>query len=170
MREDIAMNMLDVAPMETWKQLEKEIGENFSINPGVYDTEHKRVTDGADWCNKLCPALRSSAKGIGAVCAVAGQNFAAALKKDLKPRADECDAGLVKVVVPVIKDGELVGAAGGCGCIAPEGEVDCFFLHKVMDVSEEEVGELAASVPVVTREDVDRLVAFVEKKVAEIVG
>lgn len=164
------MKMTDVAPIETWEQLEKEIGERFSINPGVYDIDHKRVTDKADWCNELCPYLRSTPKGISSVCAVAGQNFANGLKNDHKAFAAECDAGLVKVVVPVIKDGELVGAVGGCGCMPPDGEVDCFFLHKVMDESEDKVRELIKSIPVVERTEVDEIVKFVEKRLTEIVN
>ena len=58
-----------------------------------------------------------------AICAPGNQNFMAQAEKTRKPVIAECDAGLVKIAVPIFNKDEFLGTAGGCGlncCIERE--------------------------------------------------
>ena len=50
-------------------------------------------------------------------------NFMAMAKQTRKAVIEECDAGLMKVVVPIIVDGEFIGAVGAVvGAVAQLGD------------------------------------------------
>lgn len=49
-------------------------------------------------------------------------------KQTRKPVIGECDAGLIKIAVPIFIDGTFMRTAGGCALLPAGGEVETF-LH-----------------------------------------
>jgi len=62
----------------------------------------------------------------------------------------ECDAGLVKIAVPIFVEGEFLGTAGGCGRLPAGGEVEAFIIEKTTGLTEEEVSELCRGLKAMT--------------------
>lgn len=163
------MELTDLLPVEDWARLEREIYERSGMRPRVYDTGGVGITDQSIYGNSLCAKIQSIPKAQTFICAVAHNNLAAMAKNQRKPVVEECDAGMIKVVVPIFAGEEFVGAAGACGKLVEEGEVDAFMINRSTGISEEEIEELAGDVESTTRIEMEDLAAFIEKRLNEMV-
>lgn len=164
------MELTDIAPLETWKQLEKEIYEKSGLNASVYNTEGARITDFVNWVNPLCPEIKANQKGQTFICSLAHQNISKVAQESKKPVIDECDAGFVKVAVPIFVNDEYIGVAGGCGLLAEDGEIDTFYVQKTIGGDEENWVVLSENVKVLSNDSLGQLTAFIEEKLSIIVG
>jgi ligand-binding sensor protein len=161
------MNLVDIMPIENWIAIEKEINIRSGLNAAVYDVNGLRITDFKKWANRLCPSLRATEKGQQFICAVAHQNIAARAVKTKKTIVAECDAGLMKFAVPIFVGDEFLGAAGGCGLLNNQGQVDTYLVHKTTDMDEADIRNLAEDIESIAPDRLADVVDFVEKKVAE---
>jgi ligand-binding sensor protein len=83
---------------------------------------------------------------------------------------EECDAGMIKLVVPIFVGGEFVGAVGACGMRFEESEIDAFLVNKMTDIDEDKVESLSAGVPFITRESAEELGRYIRKRVEAILN
>jgi ligand-binding sensor protein len=161
------MKLTDVLPVEEWAELEREIYESSGMRPRVYDVEGVGVTEQSVFGNELCARIQSIPKAQTFICAVAHNNMAVMAKNTGEPVVEECDAGMVKIVVPIFVDGEFIGAAGACGKLADGEEVDAFMVNRSSDIPEEEVEALASNVPSAPRSEMEDLAEFVRGRLDE---
>ena len=160
------MKLTEIQPLEKWAELEDAIREKSGMRARVYDVDGVGITDQSANANQLCAELRKTSKGLTFICAVAHQNLAAMAQNTRQPVIEECDAGLVKIVVPIFVGDEFVGAAGGCGLLkAEDGEVDDFMIHKTTEMSEARVAELAEGIATITASQVKALADFIAEEV-----
>ena len=83
---------------------------------------------------------------------------------------EECDAGLVKIVIPIFIDDAFLGAAGGCGLLLEGGEVDLFSINKITDIDETIIEKLSEEIPVITTQTAETICDFFTKKVNTLVN
>jgi ligand-binding sensor protein len=159
------MNLTDLQPKEKWIELQQELHDRFHLNADVMDKDGARLA-GNTWGNDLCRAIREDAKGHGAICAPAGQMFVHLMQSGRASFVEECDAGMVRISVPVIVDGELIGAVGGCGLMPEEGEVDEFMVEMSTAMDADAVAGLAGSVQTASEARVREILDFIEARVA----
>ena len=164
------MQLTDLQPLEEWLALEEAIHERSGMRASVYDTEGVGITGQSKHANELCPEIRATGKGQTYICAVAHQNMAAMAQNSRTPIIEECDAGMIKIVVPIFAGDKFVGAAGGCGLLMEDGEVDDFMINKTTDLPEDRILELAEKVGAITRQEAENLAAFIAKEVDRVVG
>ena len=62
----------------------------------------------------------------------------------------ECDAGLLKLVVPILFNEEYLGVIGGCGFLANTGEVGVFAINKITGLEDEKINALSSGIPTMT--------------------
>ena len=163
------MVLTDIQPMEKWIELEKKIIEKYQIQSVTFDTQGTRITDYVKWSNRICPVIKSSEKGGPFICAVAHMNMAAQAQKTGKPVVEECDAGILKIVVPIFFKDEFVGTAGGCGRLPAGGAVDTFMINKTIGLDEQEIQGLTDDMGSMTTEVAQECAGFVEREVKHIV-
>ena len=163
------MKLTDLQPLARWVELEEAIRRRSGMRASIYDIDGIGITGRSRHANDLCPEIRATGKGQTYICAVAHQNMAAMAQNGRSPIIEECDAGLIKIVVPIFFEGEFIGAAGGCGRLLEDGEVDDFMINKTTDLPEEKIGELAASVATITREEAEKLAAFIAGEIDRMV-
>ncbi len=164
------MKLIDLLSLEKWVELEKEIVKKSGFNAGVYDIDGVRITDYKEWANKLCPVVNTDKKGQTFICAPAHQNLASMATNTKKGVAEECDAGIVKVVVPIFVDDEFLGTAGGCGLLFEDGEVEPFMVSKTLEMDEEEVEKLAEGMGTISEDDAAALITFIQERIDKIVS
>jgi len=164
------MKLTDILPLEKWVELEKEIVTKTGLNAGVYDINGVRITDYKKWPNELCPKINGNKKGQTFICAPAYQNMAAIAEKTGKGIAEECDAGLGRIVVPIIVNGTLIGTAGGCGLLFEDGEVESFFINKTIEMDEETIEQMAGKIDLMSDTQKDEAVSLIETKISEILN
>jgi ligand-binding sensor protein len=163
------MKLTDSASIKTWIELEQKINERSGLNASVFDVDGVRITNFKKWANKLCPVIKADEKGQNYICAVAHQNIAAQAQRSHKPVVAECDAGLMKLVVPIFLNGDFLGVAGGCGYIAGNGEVDMFMISKTTGIAEEKLLDLSDDIPVMTPEQAESHTKFIQAEIEQII-
>ena len=163
------MQLTDIAPLKKWIELEQKINERSGLNASVFDVDGVRITNFKKWANKLCPVIKADEKGQNYICALAHQNIAARAKRSRKPVVAECDAGLMKLVVPIFLNGDFLGVAGGCGYIAGNGEVDMFMISKTTGIPEEKLMNLSDDIPVMTPQQAESHTRFIQVEIEQII-
>jgi len=158
------MTLLDILPVEKWIELEIEINKRSNLNASVFDANGIRITDFKKWANRLCPVVKANEKGQSYICAVAHQNAANQAQKSKDAAIIECDAGLVKVVVPIFVEDEFLGVAGGCGLLLQDSEVDTFLVNKTTDIDLEKIGNLSNDIAIISMEQLKSVIRYIEKE------
>jgi len=164
------MELTDLASLDEWKALENAIFEKYGLETNVFNIDGIRITDNKRWVNSLCPEIKATDKGQSFICAVAHMNLALMAKAQNEPVIEECDGGLVKIVVPIIKDDHFVGAFGACGFILDDGEVDTFMINKTTEIDEARIESLSGDIKTITSDDAGELAREVTEKIAEILA
>jgi ligand-binding sensor protein len=164
------MNLTDIAPLETWVELEKDIHEKTGLDVNVFDIKGYRISDFKNWANRLCPEIKATSKGQSFICAPAHMNIAMQAMRTGKPAIEECDAGLIKLVVPIFNGGEFIGAVGACGFLMDDGEIDSFLVNKMTDIAEEKVEQLSQGIPSISNEKAENLSKYIVERLDKITG
>ena len=162
------MKLTDIAPMARWTELENDIHTRSGMDANVFDPRGYRISDQKHWANELCPAIKDTDKGQSFICAPAHMNIAAQAMRSRAPVIEECDAGMIKLVVPIFVRGEFLGAVGACGMRFEDSEVDTFLVNKMTDIAEEKVASLAADVPSISRAQAEELGRYIRGRVDQI--
>lgn len=163
------MELTDIASLETWRELEREINKRSGMNASVFNADGIRITDFVKWANNLCPVIKGNEKGQNYICAVAHQNIAVQAAKTHGPVIETCDAGMMKFVVPILINQEFIGVAGGCGCLEKAEEVDSFMVHKTTGIEEEKLMNLSEDIPHMSRAQVESHARFVQDEIHRII-
>jgi ligand-binding sensor protein len=164
------MELTDIAPLEKWVELEREIVRRSNLDANVFDTKGYRISQYKQWANKLCPAIKDTDRGQSFICAVAHMNLATQAKNTGKPVIEECDAGLLKMVVPIFFENEFVGAVGACGHLLEGGEVDAWMVNRTTEIETETVERLSLGIPAISAEKLDALAAFIGAELEKILS
>lgn len=164
------MDLTDIAPLEAWMALENEIHDRFAIDANVFDPRGYRITPQKHWVNRLCPAVKDTDKGQSFICAPAHMNIAAMAQRSRAAVVEECDAGMLKLVVPIYRGEEFLGAVGACGVRFEDSEIDSFLVHKMTGIDADTVDALAADVPAIPRARAEELSAFIQERVAALLS
>jgi len=164
------VELTDLLPLEKWAELENEIHARSGLESNVFNTDGIRITDNKVWVNRLCPAIKATDKGQAFICAVAHMNLANQARDEKQAVIEECDAGLMKIVVPIIIDGEFIGAIGACGLLPAEGEVDSFLINKITEIDEDAVEELSENLAVIEKNAAEEVAQFIWEKIQTIVA
>ena len=162
------MELTDILPPEKWIELEKDIHERSGLASNVFDVNGIRITDYKVWVNRLCPAVKADDAGQSFICAVAHMNIAGMAKERKAPVIGECDAGLLKLVVPIFLKGEYSGAVGACGLLLDDAEVDSFMVNRTIGMDEEKIEEISGDIKNITTEEVEGLGKYITERINEI--
>ena len=160
------MELTDIATLEEWTEFEKDLHDRFQMNCTVYNKSGVGVTGKPTWCNSLCPKIKGNQDSLSAICAPGNQNFMAQAKKTKMPVIGECDAGLMKIAVPLFNNGDFLGTAGGCGRLPEGGEVETFIIENTLGLDENTVVELCSGLETMTKEQAEEMVGYIEQWIA----
>jgi ligand-binding sensor protein len=164
------MKLTDVAPLERWMKLENDINIRSGMDANVFDTRGYRISPQKHWANQLCPAIKDTDKGQSFICAPAHMNLAAQAMRGRTTVLEECDAGMIKLVVPIFLGDEFIGAVGACGLKFEDGDIDAFLVNKMTDIAEHTVESLSATVIAISRDKAEALGRYIGEAVAQIIA
>ncbi|MFH1157027.1 MAG: PocR ligand-binding domain-containing protein [Pseudomonadota bacterium] len=163
------MKLTDIAPLDDWKKLEDMMFNKYGLEVNVFNIKGIRITDNKRWVNRLCPAIKATDKGQSFICAVAHMNISNMAKNQGEPVVEECDAGLAKIVVPIFKNDEFVGAVGACGHLLDDGEVDSFMIEKTTGIDQGQIEALGSDIRSISSVDAENLARDVIEAVSELI-
>ncbi len=159
--KELKMSFTEILPLEKWVEFENELHRRSGLNANVYDINGIRITDNTNWANRLCPVIKANNKGIGFICAVANMNLASQAMNTGKPVIEECDAGLIKIAVPIFVGDEFLGTVGACGLLIEGWEADSFLINKITGIDEEKIESLSDDIKTISTEDAQSLVDYI---------
>ena len=162
------MKLTDIAPLERWMELENDIHARSGMDANVFDTRGYRISPQKHWANELCPAIKDTDKGQSFICAPAHMNIAAQAMRSRETVIEECDAGMIKLVVPIFLEDEFVGAVGACGMKFEDSEIDAFLVNKMTEIDEDKIESLSGTVPSIALDKAEELGRFIKIRLEEI--
>jgi len=144
------MNVLELKSKEEWESLLNELARETRMTVTLTDERggHILSTEGTR-CD-LCARIREKPEALTFICSQCNTAMLEEAREVQGPLVDFCDAGLVRMVVPIIRDGRLIGQVTACGGVAKGEEVDSFLVARQVGIPEEEVEALAGTLPVVS--------------------
>lgn len=163
------MKLTDIAPIETWQQMAKEIYEKLGVNFGVLDTDNVVVQPPVGWANKACPLIKGN-ENSRVVCASAQQDMSLKARDTKKTVIDRCDVGFTKFVIPIFDNDEFLGTTGGCGVLVEGDELDGFYISKILNISEKEAEEIIKNVKILSADDLEKNVNYLEKALFKVMS
>jgi len=164
------MELADILPLEKWLELEKDIFKRSGLASNVFNVSGIRISDYKVWVNRLCPAVKADDRGQSFICAVAHMNIAGMAKERHEPVAGECDAGLLKLVVPIFLNGVFLGAVGACGLLLDDGDVDSFMINRTIEMDDDNIADLSGDIKRISGDDVDELGKYITERINKIVS
>jgi ligand-binding sensor protein len=159
------MELTDIAPLKKWIQFEKDLFDRFHMNAAVYNAAGVGLTGKPRWCNRLCPQIKGNKDSLSAICAPGNQYFLAQAERTKQPVIGECDAGLMKVAVPVFGNGKFLGTAGGCGRLPDGGEVETFIVEQTLGLGINEIVDLCEGIETMTQQQAEDMAAYIEQAI-----
>jgi ligand-binding sensor protein len=159
------MKLSDILPLQKWVDLEKEIHRRSGLNASVFDADGIRITDFQKWANRLCPVIKSNKNGQSFICTTAHLNISEQAKKTRKCVIGECDAGLVKMAVPIFVGDEFLGVAGGCGLLLINSLVDSFLIHKITGIDIENIDNLSKNIGIIAGAKLESVIKYIEEQI-----
>ena len=159
------MKLIDMYPIEKWVAFEQKIHEESGLDANVFNPEGIRITEHKKWVNRLCPAIKAIDRGQSYICAVAHMNIAAQAMQTRMPAIEECDAGLIKIVVPIFAGDEFMGAVGACGLVLEDGEVDAFLINKTTDMNEDVIQDLSEGIGTLSRQKAEEVAGYIQREI-----
>ena len=163
------MELTDILSKDEWAKFEKALHENFHMNCTVYDTSGIGITGQPNWCNELCPAIKANKDSLAAICAPGNQYFMAQAKKTKWSVIGECDAGLMKIAVPIFINGDFLGTAGGCARLPKGGTVETYIIEKTTGLSKTDISELCRGLTSMSEYQADHMAEFIKNRISEYV-
>jgi ligand-binding sensor protein len=112
--------------------------------------------------------IKSNTNGRRFICAAAHLNIAEQAKRTRKHVIEECDAGLVKIAVPIFVADEFLGVAGGCGLGRTTSDVDAFLIHKITGMDIKQIEALSKDIGVIADEDIKPVVRYIKEQIDRI--
>ena len=162
------MKLVDIASIEVWHRLAKEIYDKFEFNGSIVDRDGVVVHPPAGWANKVCQAIKGS-DDSRVVCSSAQLSMAETARATQKTVIKKCDVGFTKFVIPVFVNEEFLGTAGGCGIFIEGGELDDFYISKLLHIEDEQVKKLMETVKTSSTEKLEAAVEFVQNRIKELI-
>lgn len=154
------MNLLDLKSQGEWEGTLVRVAEETKMAATLTDDRGNLILEEQGKRYPLCIKIREKDASRTFICSQTSAAMLEEAKRSLKPVIDECEAGLVRMVVPICRDGVLIGQVTACGLVAKEGvEIDPFLIAKQVGVSEGEVEDWATLTPAVSKADIQRIAA-----------
>jgi len=149
------MILMELRSESEWEEIVARFGETISMTACLIDAGGANPRFCHPERSALCAAIRDNDEAATFICSRVNVAMLAVARKTLRPLVEMCDAGLLRVVVPVVDDGEQVGQVVACGLASADEdeEIEAFLVSRQLGISEEEVLELARSTPSATEEE-----------------
>ena len=161
------MELTEILSVAEWMSFEGDVFARYGMGCVVQDAAGVRITETPRWSNKLCPKIKGDRESLAAICSPSNLYFITEARKHEKPVIGECDAGFLKLSVPIIVNGEFLGTVGGCGLIPAGGEIESFIITKTLGLSEREILDLCRFIKVMREPESQALASYIDQCVRE---
>lgn len=150
------LSLYDLNSRKNWQKLLDETQSSLDMPTALLDPDNV-ILQSIGERNELCREIRSRKKVKPVICGQS-QQFMAEMARTKKSSVVEiCEAGMVKLVVPVFHDQNYLGSITTCGCKLPETEIETYLIKKTTGIGGHAIAEIAKKVPIVQKEQLQQL-------------
>lgn len=140
------MTPLDLRPKEEWEAILDGFARDVNMTACLMDEGGGLLMSRVDRY-PLCASVRADTKATTFICSQTNAAMLAVVRKTLKPETGLCEAGLLRMVVPILKDGVMVGQVTACGLAAEDEEPSTLLVAEQLGITEERAAQLASTHP-----------------------
>ncbi len=163
------MDLTDLLSLEKWLEFDMDFYERSGMNAYAFGSGGERITKQKKWANPLCSVIKGNPRKAANICGLSHQAMSSIARREQRIVIGECEAGLLKMCVPVFVDGEFLGIIGGCGLLTENGEVDLDVVETVTGMSHELVTQFARSIRRISKDEIVSQARYLEARVKEFV-
>jgi ligand-binding sensor protein len=160
------MKPTDIASPAEWRNIQTLFATVTGLTSVTFDLDGNPVSP-PDFQNEFCRAFKATPQGA-AMCKESHQKIAAEAARRNAAVVGRCKAGLIKVVIPIVYKGEIIGFTGGCGVYHKDVGLDLVSLIQVgsfAGIDAEEVKELAETIKGIDNNTIEEEIKILESKV-----
>jgi ligand-binding sensor protein len=152
--------------MSELTRIVEEIHDKFGFTGVFYKPDNFILVRSKEMGNALCPYIKDNSNSL-MICSVAQQILGKDAFDSKEVVVDECDAEMVKFVIPIFIGDEFLGTVGGCGRLAEDKDsVETFYIAKLTGKSESEIKELAKTVKKISKDEMEEVISFVQNRIS----
>ena len=140
------MTPMDLRSKEEWEGLLTRVAEEVRMTACLTDAKGGIIMGVGDRY-PLCGAIRANQEAISFICSQTNMAMLSVIQETRQPEVDLCEVGLLRMVVPIFRDNELVGQVTACGLVEDPEDLDTFLASKELNIAEEQVEDLAKTTP-----------------------
>jgi len=160
------LELTDIIPMSELTRIVEEIHDKFGFTGVFYKPDNFILVRSKEMGNALCPYIKDNSNSL-MICSVAQQILGKDAFDSKEVVVDECDAEMVKFVIPIFIGDEFLGTVGGCGRLAEDKDsVETFYIAKLTGKSESEIKELAKTVKKISKDEMEEVISFVQNRIS----
>src|SRR4030042_5046694 len=148
----IEMTPFDLKPRKNWEKILERFAQEIHMTACISDDRCSQPICRSDRY-PLCAAIRNNKEATTSICSQSNSVMLAEVKKTLKPTIYFCEAGLIRLVVPILFESKLIGQIFACGLSSKKEKADSFLIAKELNISEEKVLALMQSSPFGSEEE-----------------
>lgn len=165
------MKLTDLATPEEYRNIQQLFSMVTGLTSVTFGLDGMPVTT-PEFQNDYCAKIKASKEGAR-LCFEAHRAITEQVLKKGTPLVAKCKAGLLKVVVPIQYEGEIIGVTGGCGVYLKSEGLDFEKLIEVgqhAGISREEVYNLAETIKGIDRETIEEEIDILNSKINALVS
>ena len=151
--DGILMELYDLKTEKEWQEMLDALSLSTKMTACLTDREGNIMQSSGER-NPLCAHIRKNEEALTFICSQTNRSMLAEVTQTRRPVVDLGEAGLCRMVVPVIVRGEMVGMVTACGAALEGEEIEEFLIAKQLGLGEDEVVQLAKSTPLCKEEDI----------------
>ena len=141
------MDLYTIHDRDTWQAMVDELAETTRMAAALTDAGGAILQSAGDRY-PLCQVIRDNREALTFICSQTNTVMLAQVRHTLQPVLEECEAGLIRVVVPIVRSGQVVGQLTACGLAGDPEEIDPFLIASQVGITEERVNELLPDTPI----------------------
>jgi len=150
------LSVYDLNTREAWQELLDYMQSALGLPSALLDPENIILQSSGDR-NQLGREIRSRAKAKPVICGQSQQFMAKMARTQKTSVVDICEAGMVKLVVPLFQNQDYLGSITTCGAMLPEMAIETFLIEKATGMGKDTIDEMAEQVPTVQSEQLKQL-------------
>lgn len=150
------MELYDLKTEKEWQEMLDALFCKTKMTACLTDREGN-IKQSRGERNPLCAHIRKNQEALTFICSQTNRNMLAEVSQTLRPVVDLGEAGLCRMVVPIVAEDEMIGMVTACGAALEGEEIEEFLIAKHIGISEGAVVQLASSAPTCKEEDIEEV-------------
>ena len=139
------MHVLELKPENDWRQALGGLAQEMRMAVSLVDSDGKPLFT-VGQLNPLCSRIRQTDADRDAICGETSRDMTQILLKTNAATTSTCRGGLLRVSVPILVDGRLVGQVAACGVAVEGNAFDSSNLSRQLGLSDREIDALMEDV------------------------